>query len=234
MQTDEPRSASPAGRRRCAPRRLASWWGSRGPPASSRLRLIEAPLDKRGHLRGHLGAHDGGGVEMVFEVERHVNGKWRGFAAAKAQHARQQHARPPEKPAVVWEPSNRAVHETILSRAAQPQVRRATGPCAFVEVEQTCAGTFALVAQRSRRRAGVLRGGGVSLAAGREGHRCRSRTYWQRVRAASNLVTRGDPSCERVEVRLRDELHQEVDCETVAPHGAWPSSQRHPKSRSRR
>ncbi len=54
------------------------------------LRFIEAPLDGSENLRRHLGAHDGGSLEMVFEVERHVDGEGRGAAAAEAQHDWQQ------------------------------------------------------------------------------------------------------------------------------------------------
>ena len=55
-----------------------------------RLWFIEAPLDGSENLRRNLGAHDRRGIEMVFEVQRHVDGERRGPAAAEAQHARQQ------------------------------------------------------------------------------------------------------------------------------------------------
>ena len=38
----------------------------------SRLRLIEAPLDRIGHLERDLGAHDGGGVEVFLKVQRNL------------------------------------------------------------------------------------------------------------------------------------------------------------------
>ncbi len=55
-----------------------------------RLRLVKAPLDRVGNVRRQFGPRHGGSLEMVFEVERHVDGERRGAAAAEAQDARQQ------------------------------------------------------------------------------------------------------------------------------------------------
>ena len=43
-----------------------------------RLRLIEVPLDGSESLHRHLGAHDGGVVEVILEVQGHVGRQHRG------------------------------------------------------------------------------------------------------------------------------------------------------------
>jgi len=64
----------------------------RWPPL--RLRLIEPPLDGRRRISWHFGAYDGRPVEVVLEMERHVDGQHRGIVACAEREAEQERSEP--------------------------------------------------------------------------------------------------------------------------------------------